>query len=188
MRQDHFTYLPQFKLFMAGNHKPGLRSVDEAIKARFNLIPFVVTVPKEKRDERLTEKLKAEGPAILQWAIEGCLDWQQIKLRPPPMVAEATNDYFEAEDAIRIWLDECCDTSSTYENNLSETFASWCGWAARSGEAAGTKKAFIQKLETKRCFVRPGSGNVKYVTGLRIRPKNENRYDNENGGEDDVRW
>ena len=35
MRQDFFTYTPQFKLFIAGNHKPGLRNVDEAIRRRF---------------------------------------------------------------------------------------------------------------------------------------------------------
>ena len=50
MRQDFFEYVPQFKLIIAGNHKPGLSSVDEAIRRRFNLIPFTVTIPPEKRD------------------------------------------------------------------------------------------------------------------------------------------
>lgn len=31
MRQDFFEYRPTFELFTAGNHKPSLRSVDEAI-------------------------------------------------------------------------------------------------------------------------------------------------------------
>ena len=39
MRQDFFEYIPQFKLLVAGNHKPGLRSVDEAIRRRLHLIP-----------------------------------------------------------------------------------------------------------------------------------------------------
>jgi putative DNA primase/helicase len=34
MRQDFFEYRPQFKLIIAGNHKPSLRSVDEARGAR----------------------------------------------------------------------------------------------------------------------------------------------------------
>ena len=34
MRQDFFEFTPQFKLLIAGNHKPGLRSVDEAIRRR----------------------------------------------------------------------------------------------------------------------------------------------------------
>jgi putative DNA primase/helicase len=72
MRQDFFEYVPQFKLLIAGNHKPGLRSVDEAIRRRFNLVPFTVTIPPEERDEGLPEKLKAELPGILAWMIRGC--------------------------------------------------------------------------------------------------------------------
>ncbi len=45
MRQDFFEFTPQFKLVIAGNHKPSLRSVDEAIRRRFHLIPFAVTIP-----------------------------------------------------------------------------------------------------------------------------------------------
>ena len=36
MRQDFFEYVPQFKLLIAGNHKPSLRTVDEAIRRRFH--------------------------------------------------------------------------------------------------------------------------------------------------------
>ena len=50
MRQDFFEYTPQFKLMIAGNHKPGLRSVDEAIRRRFHLIPFTITIPPAERD------------------------------------------------------------------------------------------------------------------------------------------
>jgi putative DNA primase/helicase len=45
MRQDYFELVPQFKLVVAGNHRPGLRSVDEAIRRRFRLVPFTVTIP-----------------------------------------------------------------------------------------------------------------------------------------------
>ena len=48
MRQDDFEYLPQFKLFLSGNHKPGLRSVGEAMRRRVNMIPFAVVIPKER--------------------------------------------------------------------------------------------------------------------------------------------
>ncbi len=60
MRQDFFEFRPAFKLVGAGNHKPSLRSVDEAIRRRFHLIPFAVTIPAEERDVELVEKLKAE--------------------------------------------------------------------------------------------------------------------------------
>ena len=89
MRQDFFEFVPQFKLVIAGNHKTGLRSINEAIRRRFNLVPFTVKIPEDERDERLTEKLRAEWPGILQWMIDGCLDWQADGLRPPEAVREA---------------------------------------------------------------------------------------------------
>jgi putative DNA primase/helicase len=72
MRQDFFQYVPQFKLVIAGNHKPGLRSVDEAIRRRLHLIPFTVTIPPEERDLELPDRLREEWGGILQLAIEGC--------------------------------------------------------------------------------------------------------------------
>jgi putative DNA primase/helicase len=63
MRQDFFQYRPAFKLVIAGNHKPSLRSVDEAIRRRFHLVPFAVTIPPEERDADLAEKLRMSGPA-----------------------------------------------------------------------------------------------------------------------------
>jgi putative DNA primase/helicase len=80
MRQDFFTFKPQFKLIVAGNHKPSLRTVDEAIKRRLHMVPFAVTIPAEERDIDLAEKLKAEWPQILNWMIHGCLEWQHIGL------------------------------------------------------------------------------------------------------------
>jgi hypothetical protein len=33
MRQDNFSFMPQFKLTIVGNHRPVLRNVDEAAPA-----------------------------------------------------------------------------------------------------------------------------------------------------------
>ena len=109
MRQDFFEFTPQFKLIIAGNHKPGLRSVDEAIRRRFNLIPFTVTIPPEERDDTLGEKLQAELPGILAWMIEGCTIWQKQGLNPPRVVTDATAAYLESEDAIAAWIEDCCE-------------------------------------------------------------------------------
>jgi putative DNA primase/helicase len=74
MRRDFFTYTLQFKLVIVDNHKPLLRSVGDAERRRFNIVPFThkPTVP----DPELPDRLRAEWPAILRWAIDGALDWQ----------------------------------------------------------------------------------------------------------------
>ncbi|MGI8570379.1 MAG: phage/plasmid primase, P4 family [Methylocella sp.] len=63
MRQDFFEFTPQFKLIVAGNHKPSLRTVDEAMKRRLHMVPFAVTIPEAERDKDLASKLKQ--PAVL---------------------------------------------------------------------------------------------------------------------------
>ena len=81
MRCDYFDFVPKFKLWIVGNHKPRLNNVDEAMRRRMLLVPFLVQIPPEERDPRLAEKLKVEWPAILRWAIDGCLEWQKQRSR-----------------------------------------------------------------------------------------------------------
>ena len=146
MRQDFFTFQPSFKLNIAGNHKPGLRNVDEAIRRRFNLFPFDVKIPAALRNPELPEELKAEWPGILKWMIAGCMEWQRIGLAPPKAVTDATTEYFEAEDALGQWLQECCQTGSNDRATSREMFESWSQWTGRTGEYTGTQKRFSQNL------------------------------------------
>jgi putative DNA primase/helicase len=146
MREDFFEFEPQFKLLIAGNHKPGLRSVDEAIRRRMNLLPFLVIIPDNEKDLELGEKLKREWSGILQWMIEGCLAWQKGGLNPPPVVTNATKDYLEAEDAIQAWLDECCIIDSSKWTAVGDLFDLWKRWTEANGEFTGSARRFSQSL------------------------------------------
>jgi putative DNA primase/helicase len=97
MRQDFFTFTPQFKLAVIGNYKPSLRAVDEAIRRRLHLIRFTVTIPPHRRDKSLEAKLQAEAPSILRWMLDGCLEWQRQGLAPPDIVKAATVDTSRAK-------------------------------------------------------------------------------------------
>jgi putative DNA primase/helicase len=169
MRQDFFEYTPQFKLIIAGNHKPGLRSVDEAIRRRFNLVPFTVTIPPEKRDLDLAEKLKAEWPAILQWGVEGCKQWQKIGLAPPKAVTAATNAYLESEDAVRVWLEECCELRPSAFEPRARLYASWKLWADRTGEEARSAKWLYQRIETLQGVYAYKSDGTRGFRGVHIK-------------------
>jgi putative DNA primase/helicase len=144
MRQDFFTFTPEFKLLVAGNHKPGLRNVDEAMRRRLHLIPFTVTIPEQERDHQLTETLRAEWGGILRWAIDGCLLWQRQGLNPPAIVRDATSDYLQAEDALGRWLEE--QTTAGEWSSGKALFADWQHWCEQTGERAGTQKRFTQSL------------------------------------------
>ncbi len=167
MRQDFFEYRPQFKLIIAGNHKPSLRSVDEAIRRRFQLIPFAVTIPPNERDPELAEKLKAEWPGILQWLIEGCLEWQRSGLRPPKPVLDASLAYLEAEDSIAAWIDDKCVRDPDAWETSADLFASWVDYARQTGEEAGRRSQFTEKLE-KHSFRERRKKHGRGYDGLRI--------------------
>jgi len=170
MRQDFFTFEPTFKLLIAGNHRPGLRNVDEAIRRRFNLLPFAVKIPPAERDLDLPEKLKAEWPGILKWAIEGCLEWQQIGLAAPAAVLDATEEYLTAEDATAGWLGECCIQDPALHTSSSQLYASWKAWAEAAGEHAGSQKGFSQKLIAKGFEAQRFSAGTAGFLGLGIKP------------------
>jgi putative DNA primase/helicase len=169
MRQDFFEFEPQFKLVIVGNHKPSLRGVDEAIRRRLHLIPFTVTMPMAERDPELPEKLKGEWPAILRWAIEGCLIWQRESLNPPAAVRDATSSYLAAEDIFELWRDACTTPDPDAWESSAELWASFKRWAETAGERVGTQKSFSQTLE-ERGFerARQGSAGTRGYRGARI--------------------
>ena len=129
MRQDFFEFTPHFKLLIAGNHKPSLRSVDEAIRRRLHLIPWNVVIPFDERDKKFGEKLHAEWPGILAWMIQGCMQWQQIGLAPPKTVTSATEAYMQAEDALTAWIDEQCIRDPKAWERTTTLYAGWKAWA-----------------------------------------------------------
>jgi putative DNA primase/helicase len=167
MRQDLFAFRPQLKLLITGNHKPGLRSVDEAMRRRFNLIPFTVTIPPAERDPELVDKLRAEWPGILAWMIQRSLAWQRSGLRPPVTVREATAMYLEGEDALAAWIDDCCAVDPQAWAKSAELFASWKEWAERSGEYTGSQRRFAQTLEG-RGYPRRRTNQVRGHVGLKV--------------------
>ena len=147
MHQDFFEYIPQFKLMIAGNHKPAIRNIDEAMKRRLHLIPFTITVPPEQRDAQLQRKLLAERDGILAWAVQGCLDWQRIgTLEPPQQVRQATDEYFDGEDALGRWMDERCIRDPNGKSLTAELFNDWRRWAEATGEFIGSQKHFAEQL------------------------------------------
>jgi putative DNA primase/helicase len=175
MRQDFFEYTPQFKLLIAGNHKPGLRSVDEAIRRRFNLLPFTVTIPPGERDADLPAKLQTELPGIMAWMVEGCLEWQKRGLVPPKVVTDATDAYLEAEDVLSTWMEECGAKDPHAWEPSAKLWTSWVEWAGKSGEHVGSQKQFHGRLEG-RLEAKRGSGGARGYRGFRLFPP-KSRYD-----------
>jgi putative DNA primase/helicase len=150
MRQDFFDFDPKFKLWITGNYKPILTNVDEAMRRRMLLVPFTVQIPPEQRDPTLAEKLKAEWPAILRWILNGCLEWQTIGLAAPVIVTEATDAYFDDQDLIKQWLEECTEDGGPFAfTSGSQLFASWKNWCDAHGLQPGSEQNLSDALHDR---------------------------------------
>src|SRR5262249_54371075 len=109
---EFFEFLPEFKIFLAVNHKPLIRNTDHAIWRRIRLVPFTVTIPEAERDKDLPAKLRRELSGILAWAVQGCLDWQRAGLGMPEAVKAATAEYRAEMDVLDQFLAERCEIGS----------------------------------------------------------------------------
>ena len=133
MRGDFFDFDPQLTLMIAGNNQPSFRGIDEAIRARVVMIPFTVTIPPEKRDLNLEEKLKAEWPSILRWAIDGAIDWQQHGLQVPKSVSDASAEYLNDEDILRQFRDEETAQEQNYFETTNNLYLRFRFWSEQQG-------------------------------------------------------
>lgn len=164
MRMDSFEFVPTFKLTFAGNHAPAIQNLDDAIRRRFNIIPF--TRRPEKPDPELETKLRAEWPSILRWGIEGCLDWQANGLVRAKSILSATQEYFDDQDVFATWLSERCDVDHGNDAKLESStilFGDWKTYAKNVGEEAGTIKVFGARmrrngLQSKQIYALNGKG------------------------------
>ena len=178
MRQDFFPFRPQFKLVIIGNHRPVLNTVDEAARRRFAIVPF--TRKPEMPDPELEQKLKAEWPGILRWAIEGCLEWQRHGLVRPEIVLAETASYFDDQDLAGQWLRDECDleAGNPYKwERIEDLFSSWSRYAKEAGENVGTKRALSDLLEG-RGIARKRSSRARGFQGIKLLKK-DRRTDRE---------
>jgi putative DNA primase/helicase len=164
MRQDFFTFVPQFKLVFVGNHKPHLTNIDDAIRRRLLIIPFVLKPIRP--DPELANKLKQEAGAILNWAIQGCIQWQRGGLRPPLSVRAATDGFLAAEDHLGRWIEECCIRGPQERSTPTELHDSWQAFS-RDEKVPHQSLAALGNLLEERGYRRQKSNGNRYHVGLR---------------------
>lgn len=148
---DDFEYVPEFKIWMATNHKPIIRGTDHGIWRRIKLIPFDVNIPKEKVDKNLKYKLRAELPQILAWAVEGCIKWQNEGIEDPACVVESTEEYKSEMDLVAGFVDQCIiiDDSLVQKVPAVDIFNVYRKWASDNNEYEMSSKKFHMEFKKK---------------------------------------
>jgi putative DNA primase/helicase len=151
MREDFWEFPPTWKVWLAANDKPKVKGRDKATWRRIKLIPFEVTIPDDEVDPELPQTLLKELPGILNWAIEGCQEWQEHKLEEPEEVTRATEAYREETDILGQFVKECCTTGvgqKTQSSFLHKAFEAYAGTMLSPVGFADLMKASGYKKKT----------------------------------------
>lgn len=149
LHREFFEFKPTFKLWLAANHKPIIRASDHAMWRRIRIIPFSVTIPEDERDPDILNKLKCELPGILNWAIEGCAEWQEKGLGVPEEVKEATREYREEMDVFGGFLTEHCILEPDLMIRTKDIYEKYTEWCQANGDEPLKKRTFGLKLRER---------------------------------------
>lgn len=175
-----FTYEPQFKIIVAGNHEPAIRNIDDAMKRRIRIMPFNIKVPEERKVRDLAQQIiREEGPQVLAWLMEGARRWVAEGLETPQVVALKTDAYTQEEDMMAEWISEVCEFDPAYQTPRQLLFEHWSMWMKARNRGPGSIQAFRQEFEDRTAQFEikesrlklDGGGHPRGYTGVRIRPR-----------------
>jgi putative DNA primase/helicase len=166
--KEWFQFAPTFKIYLSTNHKPQIKGTEQAIWDRIRLVPFNVRIPEEEQDKELKSKLEDEFPGILNWAIEGCLEWYREGLGMPEEVREATDEYRAEMDRVGAFISECCIVEPSATVGVGELYEAYKEWCRSSDEEELKESKFGRELR-KRGFESKRTGDKRFRKGLRLK-------------------
>ena len=165
--KESFEFVPQCKLWLACNHAPRANDRDDAIWRRIIRIPFEHTIPEEKRDPKVKQALrdpKIAGPAILAWAIQGCLQWQQKGLAVPASIKTATKQYRDEQDPLKDFFENECEFGDNCYIAVIALRQRYDDWAKGIGlQYTLDPQQFNARLRDKNCEQK--TKNITWDTG-----------------------
>ncbi|MGO3307195.1 MAG: phage/plasmid primase, P4 family [Sphingobacterium sp.] len=163
---DEFEFNPQFKLWLATNHKPIVRGTDDGIWRRLILVPFNVQIPDHKVDKDLKYKLQREASGILNWAVDGCLKWQREGLKVPSIIENASKGYRNEMDVLEGFIADCLSVGSgTLPASIA--YKAYKGWATDNNQYLMNSTKFGRELSMKYPKKRINTGIV--YEGLQVK-------------------
>jgi putative DNA primase/helicase len=169
---EFFNFIPTFKVFMATNHKPGIKGTDHGIWRRIKLIPFTTRIPEEKQDKYLEEKLKKEGSGILNWLLCGVERWKKEGLKAPKIVLNATDDYKNDMDIIGNFIKECCIEKAEIRTKVKDLYNAYHNWCIENSEHIASERYLALRLQ-EIGFERARTAETRYWKGIGIRVENK---------------
>lgn len=162
--EHRVEYFPEFKIFLASNYLPTVLDDTLFKSGRCKVITFDRHFEEAEQDKDLRQKLKAEGPGILNWMLEGLRNYYDKRTTPPAAVIRATEDYRQTSDRVENFLRECTDKVEGELETLSNLYKRYTEWCEASGYSPEGKSKFSDALKRKQLLI-----NHKKYKGVEYR-------------------
>ncbi len=165
---EAFDYFPTHKLWVRGNHRPAILDSGDGMWRRVILLPFCRQFSPSERIHDIDRKLfNEEGSGILNWCIEGCLQWQKQGLSPPSSITRETAQYRDDTDVIGEWLETECELRSDARCSTQTIFASYQDHCRKIGMHPKSRTSFVRMIKT-RGFRHQKSNGKAYLLGIDV--------------------
>ncbi|MBD0423502.1 NTP-binding protein [Streptomyces sp. TRM S81-3] len=144
-RQPWTGKLPT-RLMILSNELPHFGDSSGVIARRFIVLNMTVSWL-GKEDSTLTDKLTAEMPGIINWALDGLARLETTgRITEPVSSREAVTTMQDTASPTSAFLRERCATGPTCSVPVDTLWAVWRDWAEDNGVRAGTKQVFGRNL------------------------------------------
>ncbi|MBN9759857.1 hypothetical protein DMP14_31530 [Pseudonocardia sp. Ae707_Ps2] len=174
---EFFDFKPQAKYWISTNHRPVIRGSDDAVWRRMVLVPFTEHITDAEKDKRLVEKLRAELPGVLAWAVRGCVAWQRDGLALPEAIRSATDSYRTEQDLIGGFLSARCVVHPDAEVRASALYAEYKRWCDDVGENIQSQRNFGMRLGSRPGFNKRKAGHENTITWFGLGLKFGGKWD-----------
>ncbi|MFH1882083.1 MAG: phage/plasmid primase, P4 family [Planctomycetota bacterium] len=131
MRQDFQDFNITHKLILMTQNLPIIKETADAIWDRVHLLRWNRQFDEDERDVDLPDKLRKEYSGILNWLIQGCLNWQKAgrRITRPNAVKQAGLEYRAESDPLDDFMQAKCEfnpRATTTVKALDDEYKSWC--------------------------------------------------------------
>jgi putative DNA primase/helicase len=149
MRQDEWSYTPEFTPWVAVNQLPNVRGTDEGIWRRLKVIPWNASfLGKEKVG--LAHELVKEIPGIWARIAREAVAWRRDRAKPPREVVAASLRYRRDQDPLQPFLDAWVKRGAKFFAPRDLTWAGYLEFAEASRtQTFQKKKTFFAALEKR---------------------------------------
>jgi putative DNA primase/helicase len=166
LNRPFFTYVPQYKLTISGNHRPKIKGGDEGIWSRVTYVPWKVFIPETERDTKLSQKLQAEASGILNWLLDGLSVWMEKGLVLPETIKAATAEYRRDSDQLGRFLELCTEPEAEARVQSSLLLEVHNAWARAGGGSEWRQKGFTDAMADR--GFKSTKSSVMFWLGLKL--------------------